>query len=303
MPAVNTTMSKMNYLWKAAAAGLTGLLAMTAFETTKSIVFTRLTLWQSHTMTILFCTALLFILSAVFLRGEQGKVKASINFTEDIVEGVPGIFYLINERAELVRWNEAFRNQSGYSAEELTRISVLDFFKEPDKNVVAESMRQVFSVGHSTVEASFVAKDGTQTPYQFSGKLLIFESKRCLAGLGVNQTERNRAERLLKDSESKHRALFEDLADATLLSYKKEFIDCNSAALKMFGYATVAEITALNPADLSPPEPARRDAFAGGERTEDCYGVSQREESFRMVAPAQERRGFSSRGDPNSIDI
>src|ERR1700733_13990934 len=120
MQMANTAMSKMNYLWKAAAAGWIGLLVLTAFEATKSMVFTRLTLWQSHTITILFCSALFFILSAVFLRGEQNKVKASMGFSDGIVEGMPGIFYLINERGELVRWNEAFRNQSGYSAEELT---------------------------------------------------------------------------------------------------------------------------------------------------------------------------------------
>ena len=85
MPVANTAMSKMNYLWKSGAAGLTGLPVMTAFETTKSIAFTHLTLWQSHAITIVFCTALVFILSAVFLKGEQGKVKASIGLSDGIV--------------------------------------------------------------------------------------------------------------------------------------------------------------------------------------------------------------------------
>src|ERR1700723_2779258 len=95
MRVVNTRRPTINYLWKAGAAGLTGLIVITAFEATKSIVFTHITLWQSHTITILFCTALVFILSAVFLRGEQGKVNASIGFSDGIVEGLPGIFYII----------------------------------------------------------------------------------------------------------------------------------------------------------------------------------------------------------------
>jgi two-component system sensor histidine kinase/response regulator len=267
MPVANTAMSKMNYLWKAAAAGLVGLLVMTAFEATKSMVFTRLTIWQSHAITILFCTALVFILSAVFLTGEQDKVKASIDFSDDIFEGVPGIFYLINEHGELVRWNEAFRNQSGYSAEELTRMAVLDFFEESEKSLVAERMQQVFSVGYSTVEASFVAKDRSATPYLFSGKLLAFEGKPCMVGLGVNLTERKRAEEKLRDSESGYRVLFEDAADATLLVGEKGFVDCNSAALRMFGYATVDDLTALQPADLSPPnQPDGTPSQAGSEQ-------------------------------------
>ena len=38
-------------------------------------------------------------------------------------------------------------------------MSVLNFFKESDKSLVAERMQQVFSVGHSMVEASFLGKD------------------------------------------------------------------------------------------------------------------------------------------------
>ena len=203
----------MNYLWKAAAAGLTGLLVITAFEATKSIVFTRITLWQSHAMTILFCTALVFLLSAVFLRGEQDKVNTSIGFSDGIVEGMPGIFYLINERGELVRWNEAFRNQSGYSAEELTRMSVLDFFKESDKSLIAERMQQVFTEGHSMVEASFFGKDQIETPYLFSGNKLVYEGKPCLVGLGIDITERKKMENRFR-----HLAAIVESSDDAIIS-------------------------------------------------------------------------------------
>ena len=246
-------MSKMNYLWKAAAAGSIGLLVTTAFDATKSIVLTRLTLWQSHGITILFCAALVFFLSAVFLRSEQGKVKASIDFSQGIVEGVPGIFYVINEHGELVRWNETLRDVSGYSAEEISRMSILDFFKESDKSLVAERIQLVFSMGHAVVEASFVAKDHTETPYLFSGKRVLFDGKRCLIGLGLDITGRKQAERLLHDSEIKHRVLFEEAPDATLLLDEHGFVDCNLRALQMFGYATKDELNALRLADLSPP--------------------------------------------------
>jgi two-component system sensor histidine kinase/response regulator len=191
----------------------------------------------------------LAVLASLFDR----RYSAQKDFSKSIVEGLPGIFYLINERGQLVSWNQSFRDLSGYSAEELSRMSVLDLFKEPDKSLVAERMQQAFSTGEAVVEASFVAKDQTETPYLFSGKRLVFERKPCLVGLGIDVTERKRADALLKDSESKHRVLFEDAADATLLMGEHGFSDCNLAALKMFGYATVAEFAALQPADLSPP--------------------------------------------------
>ncbi len=74
-----------------------------------------------------------------------------------------------------------------------------------------------------------------------------------IVGLAEDVTERKRAEELLQNSESKHRVLFEESTDANLLIGKQGFLDCNSAALQMFGRSTKAELLALHPADLSPP--------------------------------------------------
>jgi len=89
---------------------------------------------------------------------------------------------------------------------------------DKDRSVVAESMRQVFSAGENSVEASLVAKNRTETPYLFHGKRLTFEGKLCLVGLGIDISERQRAEKLLLDSENKQRVLFEEAADANLLT-------------------------------------------------------------------------------------
>src|ERR1700685_2423166 len=62
---------------------------------------------------------------------------------------------------------------------------------------------------------------------------------------------RKRSEEMLQNSENKYRVLFEDSADATWLMDEKGFLDCNSAALEMFGYS--AGDPMLHPADISPP--------------------------------------------------
>ena len=53
------------------------------------------------------------------------------------------------------------------------------------------------------------------------------------------------------ESENKYRVLFEDSADATWLLDEKGFLDCNSAALQMFGYSAGTEM--MRPSDISPP--------------------------------------------------
>jgi diguanylate cyclase len=60
-----------------------------------------------------------------------------------------------------------------------------------------------------------------------------------------------RSKEMLQNSENKYRVLFEDSAEANWLMDEKGFLDCNSAALKMFGYPAGAIM--VHPADISPP--------------------------------------------------
>jgi PAS domain S-box-containing protein len=55
----------------------------------------------------------------------------------------------------------------------------------------------------------------------------------------------------LRESENKYRVLFEDSAEAFWLMDDKGYVDCNSAAMQLFGYSTKAEFK--HPADISPP--------------------------------------------------
>jgi diguanylate cyclase (GGDEF)-like protein/PAS domain S-box-containing protein len=64
-------------------------------------------------------------------------------------------------------------------------------------------------------------------------------------------TKRKLLEERLQNNENKYRVLFEESADANWLMNEKGFLDCNSAALQMFGYSTGAEM--MHPADISPP--------------------------------------------------
>ncbi len=168
-------------------------------------------------MTGIILVTLLVLGLAVLASLFDRRYSAQKDFSRSIVEGLPGIFYLINEDGQLVRWNQTFRVLSGYSAEELSRMSVLDLFKEPDKTLIAERMEEVFSKGEAVAEASFVAKDQTETPYLFSGKRLMFDDKPCLVGLGLDITERKRAEAELvkakEGAEAANRAKGEFLAN------------------------------------------------------------------------------------------
>jgi PAS domain S-box-containing protein len=120
--------------------------------------------------------------------------SAQKDFSQAMINSLPGLFYVFDEKGQLLRGNKSLEIISGYSSDELSRMTVLDFFKEADRKLVSERMEEVLSTGKAVVESTFVAKDRTETPYLFSGKRLLFNGKPCVIGLGVDISERIRIE-------------------------------------------------------------------------------------------------------------
>jgi PAS domain S-box-containing protein len=80
----------------------------------------------------------------------------------------------------------------------------------------------------------------------------------------LDQRVRERTQQL-RDSESKYKSLFELSEDAILTSHEGKFIDCNKAALTMFGFDSKEELVGRHPVDLAPKfQPDGRDSMVAG---------------------------------------
>jgi diguanylate cyclase (GGDEF)-like protein/PAS domain S-box-containing protein len=95
-------------------------------------------------------------------------------------------------------------------------------------------------------------KNGETIDVEIVGHDLYFRGIEAVLIAARDISERNRSEEMLHNSENKYRVLFEDSADANWLMDEKGFLDCNSAALRMFGYSASAEM--IHPSDISPPK-------------------------------------------------
>ena len=137
------------------------------------------------------------------------RLESERLFAEALIEAMPGVVYLYNEKGQFLRWNDDFEKVSGYSSTELVTMHPLDFFAGDEKALLSERIAQVFEHGTGQVEANFVSKDGTATPYFFTGKRVEIFGELCLLGVGVDISERRRAERLLEKSEERLNDEFE----------------------------------------------------------------------------------------------
>ena len=115
----------------------------------------------------------------------------------ELLDSLPGIFYLISPDGRFLRWNRNFERVTGYSREEIAELHPLDLFDGDEKDIVATAIGYVFERGAFEVEATLVTRDGRPIDYFFSGVRIEAGDEPVLAGLGVDITGRKTAENLV----------------------------------------------------------------------------------------------------------
>jgi PAS domain S-box-containing protein len=124
----------------------------------------------------------------------EQRLRSEMLFSETMIESMPGIVYFYDITGRFLRWNRNFETVSGYRHDEIAAMQPHDFLAEPDRPALDRKIREVFETGQSSIEALFRARDGRETPYFFTGRRVAFGGVPCLAGVGIDITERRQAE-------------------------------------------------------------------------------------------------------------
>ena len=150
----------------------------------------------------------------------------------DIINALPGVFYLFDASGRLLRWNEHFKTVSGYSDCELATMQGPDFFRGHDQERIAATMQQVFRDGEASVEAVFHDRHGQGRPYLFSGTRMLLDGEAYLLGVGIDISQRRAAEAELEQ----HRYHLEELVKSrtTELAAAKEAAEAANIAKSTF---------------------------------------------------------------------
>jgi PAS domain S-box-containing protein len=131
-------------------------------------------------------------------REAEERVQREKRFSDTLIDTLPGIFYVFDEQGHFLRWNDNLERVSQYSSAEVAAISPLDLFVGTDREEITRRIEQVFRDGQATAQADFVAKDGSATPYFFTGQRVFFDDRLCLIGMGIDITERTLVEDALR---------------------------------------------------------------------------------------------------------
>ena len=160
---------------------------------------------------------------------ERKKMEDAIlkerDFSDAMLNSLPGALYFYDQTGKFLRWNRNLENVTGYSAEEISRMHPLDFFRGADKDYIAQRIQQVLTNGESDAEANLASKTGELIPYYFTGRRLDIDGFPYLIGMGIDITQRKQTEeekiRLLHD-------LKERVKELTLLHATMELLQHDS---------------------------------------------------------------------------
>jgi PAS domain S-box-containing protein len=137
------------------------------------------------------------------LQQAQQDLQAERAFSRALIESLPVVFAIIGQDEKFLRCNRRLEQVLQYSATELGSISVMDTVPQRDHELVRGKMQEALATGFAEVESALLTKGGTEIPYYLTASPLLVEGKPCIAGVGIEVSERKHAEQALHDSEQR----------------------------------------------------------------------------------------------------
>src|SRR5262249_7314463 len=125
----------------------------------------------------------------------QSSPDLATAFSEALANSLPGILYLFDAQAHLLWWNRELERVTGYRPEELAAAPIAQFVPSESLPLVRQRFQAAMETGSAEHEVALVRKDGRHVPYACTGHRMEFAGAPCLVGMGVEVSERQRAER------------------------------------------------------------------------------------------------------------
>jgi len=129
----------------------------------------------------------------------QAAVRRERDFRQQLIESIPGIFYLFDRAGRFLLWNRNLEALLGVGADELATLRTIDMYDEPDRPRIRAATRQALETGSSSTEAALVAKSGARIPYFISGLRIEVEGEQTVIGLGLDISERKHTEQVIRE--------------------------------------------------------------------------------------------------------
>lgn len=174
---------------------------------------------------------------------------------KQIINAIPGIFYMLDANGKFVLWNEHVRVRSyDVPEDEMAENFGIEIFHQDDRVRAIEALRMVIHDGTEVLEEFRVApRRGSGIEWRImTGKRIMIDGAPFLIGVGIDISDRKRAEESLKKSEERFRTLFNShSAIQSLLDPESgKVLDVNQTAAEWYGWS-VEELRQMYTRDIN----------------------------------------------------
>ncbi|MGM0587405.1 MAG: PAS domain S-box protein [Bacteroidota bacterium] len=175
-------------------------------------------------------------------------------FNDQLINSLPGLFFLINEDLQVIKVNNNFSRLLGFdkSLPENNQPLALSYVREDQQHLAKQSIREAFEEGHTEIELDIISLDGHTTPFWFTGVTIQRHGETLLLGTGINISDRKKAEtQLLQEKNFVDRAINSLPGLFYVINADQEYVRVNDNFIDELGYSW-EEVQQMHPLDFYP---------------------------------------------------
>jgi formate hydrogenlyase transcriptional activator len=131
-------------------------------------------------------------------RAERRMIEEK-QLSDNVIESLPGFFFMIDRQGRLKRWNKNCETIKGYSPTELADRPAIDLISAEDRPAVLAALDRAMREGFCTHEHRLIMKDGRTIPVLASAAKASIGGDDFIIGLEIDVTERKRVEEALAE--------------------------------------------------------------------------------------------------------
>jgi two-component system, cell cycle sensor histidine kinase and response regulator CckA len=229
------------------------------------VLFKELSIWDHYRPYIVGLFLLLiveaFLILALLMQRERRKqaekrLLSEKEFSDAVIESLPGVFFMQDETFKNVRWNKNAENVARYHPADTQPLGNV---AEKHRISARRKIREVFEHGVGQTELELLGQGGVTHHYQVNAHRVQLEGKLYLLAIGIDSSERKKAEEDLRLSEARFSSAFEYAPiGIALVAPDGRWIKVNRALCDLIGYAP-EELQAKTFQDVTHPEDLEAD--------------------------------------------
>ncbi len=171
-----------------------------------------------------------------------------------LFEQCPYGVLLVDDKGQIVEFNEAAHQQLGYSRAEFERLTLADIDPVEDIEEIRARIARILRDGKADFFVKHKTKMGEVRDVHVITQMIVLSGRVYSHALWIDVTDERRMERTQHESEEKFRTLFESAADGIMIiSLEGRVLDMNSVIYERLGY-TRDELFGMHLTEIDSPE-------------------------------------------------